>query len=620
MDKDIKIDEDILAAEIEENIPEESKTPMGERAHNKLLEEEAITSPSKMAFRAFFHNKLGLIGLIGFIAIALIVFVGSMFLKYDPYYVQGVMKNISPGSGYMDIPSQMEQEGIKQVSVGTSFSIGVSDAGNVYTWGHDIAKKQPMPQEVIDNQGNIDQVAAGDNHVLVLTKDGEIYGWGENNFSQTVLPAQIKTLTDKEGIAKIGAADLYSVVLTKEGTVKVWGATMPTGLNMISSKYDGQVVDFATASTNMLVLLKDGSVVTFGQRGSEIDTAKPEELSEGGDAKAVLIGRMRYAAIAVTEEGENIVWGARADGAYNIPEIEGTIIKAATGREHITVLTDAGKVYSWGNNNYGATDYPTDDGYVDVFTGYFNNYGIKEDGSYTAWGLDGFIMGSDEQGRDLFTRLVHGGKMTLLIALVAVAIQVVLGVLIGVVSGFYGGWVDNVLMRFAEIISSFPFYPLIITLSALLPINVTQYQRLIMIMIILGVLNWPSIARLVRGEILSIREKDYITAAKALGLKEKDIMLSHMVPNIISIIIVRATIGYASSLLTEASLSFLGFGVQNPYPSWGNIMTASNNISVLQTYWWRWIFPGMAVFLTALTVNLIGDALRDAMDPKAQER
>lgn len=620
MDKDIKVDEDKLAAEIEEHTPEDQKNSLGERQHNKLLEEEAITSPSKMAFKSFLHNKLGMIGLIGFIAIALVVFVGSMFLKYDAYYVQGVMKNISPGSGYMDVPSKMIDEGIKQISVGTSFSIGVSEAGNVYTWGHDIAKNKPMPQEVIELQGNFDQVAAGDNHVLVLTKDDQILGWGEDNFQQTTIPSMLKTITDKEGIAKIGAGDLYSVILTDEGTIKVWGATLPNGLNLISSKYDGQVVDFATASTNILALLKDGSVVTFGQRGSEIDTSKPAELGEEGNTNVVLIGRMRYSAIAVTDEGENIVWGARADGVYNVPEMEGTVIKATSGREHITVLTDAGKVYSWGKNNYGATDYPTDDGYVDIYSGYFNNYGIKEDGSYKAWGLDGFLMGSDEQGRDLFTRLVHGGKMTLLIALVAVAIQVFLGVLIGVIAGFYGGWVDNILMRFAEIISSFPFYPLIITLSALLPINVTQYQRLIMIMVILGVLNWPSIARLVRGEILSIREKDYITAAKALGLKERDIMLSHMVPNIISIIIVRATIGYASSLLTEASLSFLGFGVQNPYPSWGNIMTASNSPDVLRLYWWRWIFPGMAVFLTALTVNLIGDALRDAMDPKAQER
>lgn len=602
------------------NNPDESLEHLADKKRKDVLKEESVTSPGKMAVKNFFSNKLGVIGLLGFLAITLVVFIGSSFLDYDPYYSQGIMKNIAPGAGYMDVPSQLQDEGIKSISVGTTFSVGVSEAGNVYTWGHEIARNQPMPQEVIDNQGNIDQAAAGDNHIIVLTNDGEVFGWGENNHGQAEIPDNILEFAQEDGgIAEIGASDLYSVILTEAGTIKVWGATLPTGLNLISSDYDGQVAEFETASTNMLIRLKDGRVVVFGTKGSEVDTARPEEITDG-TTSVVEIGRMRYSGVAITEDGESLVWGSSLDNAHSMPEMEGTVTKAVSGREHITVLTDTGRVYSWGNDNYGEIDYPDGDDYVDVFAGYFNNYAVKEDGSVDTWGLNGFIMGSDEQGRDLFTRLVHGGRMTLIIALVAVAIQVVLGIIVGVVSGFYGGVIDNVLNRFGEIISSFPFYPLVITLSALLPVDTDQYDRLIMVMVILGVLGWPSIARLVRGEILAEREKDYITAAKALGLKETKIMAAHMVPNILSIIIVRATIGYATTLLTEAGLSFLGFGVQNPYPSWGNILTASNNIQVLEVYWWRWIFPGLAVFLTALTVNLIGDALRDALDPKAQER
>lgn len=602
------------------NNPDESLEHLADKKRKDVLKEEAVTSPGKMAVKNFFSNKLGVIGLLGFLAITLVVFIGSSFLDYDPYYSQGIMKNIAPGAGYMDVPSQLQDEGIKSISVGTTFSVGVSEAGNVYTWGHEIARNQPMPQEVIDNQGNIDQAAAGDNHIIVLTNDGEVFGWGENNHGQAEIPDNILEFAQEDGgIAEIGASDLYSVILTEAGTIKVWGATLPTGLNLISSDYDGQVAEFETASTNMLIRLKDGRVVVFGTKGSEVDTARPEEITDG-TTSVVEIGRMRYSGVAITEDGESLVWGSSLDNAHSMPEMEGTVTKAVSGREHITVLTDTGRVYSWGNDNYGEIDYPDGDDYVDVFAGYFNNYAVKEDGSVDTWGLNGFIMGSDEQGRDLFTRLVHGGRMTLIIALVAVAIQVVLGIIVGVVSGFYGGVIDNVLNRFGEIISSFPFYPLVITLSALLPVDTDQYDRLILVMVILGVLGWPSIARLVRGEILAEREKDYITAAKALGLKETKIMAAHMVPNILSIIIVRATIGYATTLLTEAGLSFLGFGVQNPYPSWGNILTASNNIQVLEVYWWRWIFPGLAVFLTALTVNLIGDALRDALDPKAQER
>ncbi|MDO5028438.1 MAG: ABC transporter permease subunit [Bacillota bacterium] len=588
---------------------------------NKALQEEAVTSPSKMAFRNFMSNKLGVTGLVGFLLIVLIVFVGSRFLEYDPYYTQGIMKNVSPGSGYMSIPGELTSEGIKDISVGTTFSVGLSEAGKVYVWGHEPAFKVPMPQEVKDNQGNIKLAAAGDKHILVATNDNKVIGWGQNNFKQAELPQNLEKLIAEEGLQRLGGSDMYSVILTDEGTIRAWGSTLPSGLDRIPSKYDQNVVDFATGSTNILILTKDGKLAVIGQKGTELSTSMPEELGLEGDKTVVAMGRMRYAGFAVDSEGQTYAWGNRADGAFDVPEMQGTVVKISSAKEHINALTDEGYVYSWGNNNYDAIVHPTGSGYIDIYSGYFNNYAIKDEGhAYDSWGLDGFFIGSDDQGRDMFTRTIHGGKLTLIIALVSVVIQVVIGVIVGIVAGFYGGWVDNVLIRFSEIVSAFPFYPMIITLSALLPVDVTQNQRLAMIMVILGFLNWPGIAILVRGEILSVREKDYITAAKALGLKEGKIMFSHMLPNIISIIIVRATIGYAGGLLTESALSFLGFGVQEPFPSWGNILNAAQKVEVLEQYWWRWIFPGTMVFLTALTVNLIGDAMRDALDPKAQER
>ena len=229
-------------------------------------------------------------------------------------------------------------------------------------------------------------------------------------------------------------------------------------------------------------------------------------------------------------------------------------------------------------------------------------------------------MGTDDVGRDLFARLLSGGRVTLLIAFVSVIIQVFIGVVVGMISGFYGGTIDNLLQRFTEIVASFPFYPLIITLTVILPPDTSQNKRLLLIMVILGVLGWTGIARLVRGQILSEREKDYILAARALGLRENKIIANHILPNVLSIVIVQATLGYAGNLLTEAGLSFLGFGVKAPYPSWGNMLTNAQKTEVLQIYWWRWIYPALAVFLAAFTINLIGDALRDAMDPKAAER
>ena len=592
-----------------------------ERAKQKEKFEKAqVVSPSRQAVKNFFSNRLGVVGLIGLVLILLIVFVGSAMLEYDPYYNQGILKNISPGSGYMNVPGELIDEGIKKIAVSTTGAIGLSNEGNFYVWGHEVALEKPIPEEALNEQGKIKDVAAGDLHFLVLTDDNNIIGWGDDSFSQTEYPREYEDLIKEEGgIRTIAGGDKYSVLITEEGTLRAWGATLPTNLRSISSNYDKRVKDIAIGSTNILALLDDGSVTIFGTKGSEIDTLMPEELKDGS-AKISAIGRASNIAFAVGEDGQTYAWGARSDGANRVPEMEGTPVKIGSARTHISVLTDKGYLYAWGDNHHSQSDYPTDDGYVDLYSGFFNSYGIKEDGKVNTWGLDGFIIGSDEQGRDLFTRIVHGGKMTLLIALVSVAIQVILGVIVGVIAGFYGGKVDNILMRIAEIIASFPFYPLIITISSLLPAEATQYDRLIMIMVILGVLGWTGIARLVRGEILSEREKDYITAAKALGVTERKIMTRHMIPNIISIIIVQATLGYASNLLTEAGLSFLGFGVKDPYPSWGNMLSKANESGVLEKYWWRWVFPGLSVFLTALTVNLVGDALRDAMDPKAQER
>ena len=612
--------DDYTKIDRQDQVTEAEKTLDAEaQANESILKEEAIVSPTRMMINNFLSNKLGLVGLIGFIAVFLIVFIGSALIPYDPYYSQPVLKNLAPGAGYMAYPNELEAEGIKDIQVGTTFAAGISNEGNIYTWGHEIAGNAELPAELENYQGTYEHLLVGDKHILAATSNGEFIGWGQNNFGQADFPKNLESLVKNEGIKKLGGNDLYSVLLTEKGKIRVWGATLPTRLNLIDPRLDGQVEDFVTSTTNILLLLKDGSLTVIGQRGTEIDTELPEELTDGS-INIEQIGRMRYSGIAIDDKGEIYTWGARSDGMTPVPEMEGKIVKIKSGREHIAVLTDTGKVYSWGKDNYGSTKAPEADGYSDLYVGYFNNYAIKEDGKADTWGLDGFRLGSDEQGRDMFTRIVHGGRMSLLVAFVSVVIQVVIGTIVGIVSGFYGGWIDNLLMRFGEIVSSFPFYPLIITLSAILPVDVSQNQRLMMIMVILGMLNWPALARLIRGEILSEREKDYITAAKALGQTEVKTMVTHMLPNIISLIIVRATIGYAVNLLVEAALSFVGFGVRPPFPSWGNILTDSNNVTALENYWWRWIPTGLAVFTAALTVNLMGDALNQAVDPRSQER
>ena len=175
-------------------------------------------------------------------------------------------------------------------------------------------------------------------------------------------------------------------------------------------------------------------------------------------------------------------------------------------------------------------------------------------------------------------------------------------------------------MRIAEIINSFPFLPLAITLSTIVSGSLSQSQKLAMIMVILGVLSWPGLARLVRGQILAEREKDFVLAARALGLPNKTIIMKHILPSVVNIIIVSMTLSYAGTLLTESGLSFLGFGVALPQPSWGNMLIGSQDSRVIEVYWWRWLFPALAVLFAALSVNLVGDGLREALDPKSNEK
>lgn len=586
-----------------------------------VLEEEAIESPWKSVARKFFRNRLGIVGVVGFVFVFAVVFIGSSLIKFDPYFSAGSMKNVAPGKGYTKIPDALLNEGVEDIQSGITFSAGLSKEGKIYVWGLDSADNVSIPENIkaeLENK-KVKQIAVGDRHILVLTEDDEILGWGNDAFNQTKAPADIKALIKREGVQKIAAGDQYSVVLTNEGTIQVWGSTLPNKLNMIPSKYDKQVKDFSVGSVNILLLLKDNSLVVVGSAGSEVSTSMPAELKDG-KVKIAKIARATRSAAAIDEDGKLYVWGSSTERVNDAPKTDEKIVDISGGRSHMVALTESGKIYSWGAPEYDAIKSPAGEGYKKLYSGFYDNYAMKDEHTYSSWGLDGFLLGTDDMGRDIFTRLLHGGKATLQIAFVAVIIEIIIGVFVGMIAGFYGGHIDNLLMRFSEIIASFPFYPTIITLSATIPPDATQYQRILMVMILLGLLSWTGIARLVRGQILAERERDYITAARALGLREGGIMMSHILPNIVSIVIVQATIGYAGGLLSEAGLSFLGFGVVEPFPSWGNMMSSAQTIDVIEKFWWRWIFPGLSVFATALTVNLIGDALRDALDPKSLER
>jgi peptide/nickel transport system permease protein len=330
-----------------------------------------------------------------------------------------------------------------------------------------------------------------------------------------------------------------------------------------------------------------------------------------------------YNGFVVTTDNRIITWGDPNSGINQIPEgLAGKEITSIdAGLKHIVALTKGGDVFAWGKNDLKQLNVPGKAKDIrQIETDFFQNYAIRNDGKIISWGNKGFLFGTDTEGRSLALRLIQGGKVSMMVGAIAVLISTSIGTVVGLLSGFYGGIIDNILMRFGEIINAFPFLPLAITLSAFIGTNMSPSNKMYLIMIILGVLSWPGLSRLIRGQILSEREKDFVTAAKALGIKEKHIIIRHILPSVINIIIVSTTLDYAGSLLTEAGLSFLGFGVQKPYPSWGNLLDDAKTMDSIEKYWWKWILPAMFIIVTALSINLVGDGLQEAMDPKANER
>ena len=230
-------------------------------------------------------------------------------------------------------------------------------------------------------------------------------------------------------------------------------------------------------------------------------------------------------------------------------------------------------------------------------------------------------LGTDEYGRDVLTRIMLAGRISLTIGIVSMALSLVLGSVLGIIAGYFGGVTDAIIMRVADVLMSVPGLPLLIVMAAVLSeLGVPPEARIYVVMFMLSIIGWPGLARLIRGQVLSMREELYMRATDVLGLGIPSKLFHHLLPNVLPLLIVVATLSTASSILSESALSFLGLGVMAPAASWGNMINAANNLIDFQQHWWLWVPPGLALLVTVAAINVLGDRLRDVLDPKMRRQ
>lgn len=593
------------------------------REMEDILKEEQLQTPFKTMVKKFLKKKTVVFALVMFLLIFAFVTIGPNYWVLDLSEQDSTLINLPPGYNMMSVPKEINGK-IADIAPGGTYGIGLDNEGKIHVWGTtritDKIDLADIPEEV--QAADIVRIAAGSDHVVAHDSQGQLYVWGNTRLQQDQFSSDMKKEMKKGwNIVQLEASTQFSAVVTDDGNLYLWGNGNQSDIK-IRSKYEGKVAKVALTSNHYVCLLKDGSVAYTGYKDKGNPLAQvPKDLK----GKVVVdIAATADSVAAVTDNGEVYVWGNTVRGEGNIPEMSAPVKKVYGGRYHYTALLEDGTVVAWGNNKYGQTNVPAnlngDTEITSIYVGNHQNYALSTTGEVYTWGLKGFLLGTDDLGRDMLTRIVNGGQVTMTVGAISVVIATIIGVLLGGLAGYFGGKVDLLIMRISEIVGGLPFIPFAMILSAVIGSRLDSNQKMYLIMVVLGVLSWTGTCRLVRAQIFAQREMEYVTAAKAMGIKENVIVFRHILPNVFSLLLVDMTLAFATCMLTESTLSYLGFGIPLPQPTWGNLLDGANNSVVIQQYWWRWVFPAAIFGMCTICINMIGDGLRDAVDPKSNER
>ena len=551
-----------------------------------------VLSPSMLVIKRFVRNRLAIVGTIIIIAMFLFSFVGGVLMPYretETFYTTGMMVKDYASATYNRNFYYYEKDGASfSSSAQAQFVLAINNQKDSFESGGTTYQ--------ITNEGEDFYRIGGNSQVATAMALKGIY---------SVMPEDGVQLPEAFEDAFIAAHSAGETEFELEGvlyTIKDAGKAI-----LITAQQD-----VALATKIIYNLYNEGADVTYDFR-LEAQRAINSGASEFEADGVRYLVQTDEDSVTILDAGTGEPFADASDMIVT-PAVAGSFLSV----EFKSMIANA---IDEGNYDFDVTDADGNTvSYTIVRRDY--QYDIKtetETKLIDTYGAPSkaHLLGTDGYGMDILTRLMYGGRVSLIIGFIVVIIETILGVILGGISGYFGKWVDQIIMRIVDIFNCIPTMPLYIIIGAVMDsMRIDASARIMVMMAILGVTGWPGIARVVRGQILSLREQEFMLAAEATGLSVSRRIFKHLVPNVIPQLIVYATMGLGSIILTEATLSFLGLGVKYPYASWGNIINAVNDVHVLTNYPFVWIPAGILILLTVLGFNFIGDGLRDAFDPK----
>ena len=524
-----------------------------------------VLSPGALIAKRFFRNRLAVVGLVILVVMFVFSFIGGLVSPYGQDQTFSTMTKLNTQYAGITETTSLRYTAAPDADFG---ALVQSSANSAINSGATSFERSGVTY-------TIEQPASD----LYVFKQGD----------EVVAYASTEVVSVPSG-ASTPSFDFQIAAITAVSNANAAGSAAPApevgeeGVVVVESGEENAAEDAAEAQAAGNTFEADGQTYSFDESGNVMDASgatvamvSPFVMS-ASDGNTVIPDDLREALLTAVSADVSDVTYTDADGA-----------------EHTYTIS-----YDAYSKVYNVTE--TTENLV------YDRYASP---SAEHW------LGTDGNGMDMLTRLMYGGRVSLIIGFIVVFIAAGLGVIMGGISGYFGGWVDNLIMRIVDVFYCLPSMPIIIILgSAMDAMRLDPWIRMIYLMLILGFLSWPSIARLVRGQILSLREQEFMLATEATGISIPHRIIRHLIPNVMPQLIVSCTMSLGSTIITEATLSFLGLGVKFPFASWGNIISDVNNAFVMTNYWFIWIPAGICLLLAVLGFNFVGDGLRDAFDPK----